>query len=615
MKLKQWYRIMVLCKFRGLVPLGLFLSMIFMVLGCASTGMPTGGPKDEEPPYMVKSIPAANSLSFLGDEIRIEFNEIIQVSDIFQKLMVSPPVNKQPSVTTRGKTMILKFQEELQPNATYTLDFADAIKDNNEGNIIENFAFSFSTGDYIDSMAISGHLLDASDLSPVANALVMVYSNHADSAFRTLVPLRVTRSNAEGYFSIKNLAPIEYRLYALEDANRNYKYDQPGERIAWYDEIITPYYGFNEKLDSVGVDSTVVLQVPAFLPDSLRLFLFQEDNAESYLADYKRPARNRADLFFSRSMDLQAEVKVVGREGNDLFILENSPRNDSITVWLRDSVLINSDSLLLHLKYQVLDSLKQPEWKNDTINAFFIDYGGGQREGRGRKKDDDSVELPSLSVDGIKPTLGILERLTLNFATPLEKANAAALRLSQVVDSTLVPIEHKLVKDSIYLRKLIVEFKREPGAAYIFDIDSAAFTDIYGISNKTIKQRFAVSPADTYATLYLEVAQPDQTWVLEVLDRQENIIRTSRVPANGKMGFRYLRPGEYLIRIVEDSNGNGKWDVGNFDKVIQPEKIYYYPEYINLRSNWEHFVNFDPTTFDIYDFVGRMRKSQSSRRK
>lgn len=615
MKLKQWFRNMLLFRYRGLVQLGLFLTLIIGFWGCASTGMPTGGPKDEEPPYMVKSIPAANSLSFLGDEIRIEFNEIIQVSDIFQKLMVSPPVNKQPAVTTRGKTMIVKFQEDLQPNATYTLDFADAIKDNNEGNVLENFAFSFSTGDYIDSMAISGHLLDASDLSPVANALVMVYSNHADSAFRTLVPLRVTRTNAEGYFSIKNLAPIGYKLYALEDANRNYKYDQPGERIAWYDEIITPYYGFHERIDSVGSDSAVVVQVPAFLPDSLRLFMFQEDNVAPYLTDYKRPARNKADLYFSRPMDVKAEVKVVGREDADLFILENSPRNDSITVWLRDSVLINSDSLLLHLRYQVLDSLKQPEWKNDTINAFFIDYGGSQREGRGRKKDDEQVELPSLRVDGIKPTFGILDRLTLTFPTPLDKADGNAIRLSQELDSTLVPVDIRLVKDSIYIRQYAVDFKREAGSAYVVEIDSAAFTDIYGVSNKPVRQRFTVSAADTYATLYIEVAQPDKSWVLEVLDRQENIVRTSKVPTNGKMGFRYLRPGDYLIRIVEDVNGNGKWDVGDFEKGIQPEKLYYYPEYINARANWDHFINFDPSTFDIYDFVARMRKSQSSRNK
>lgn len=205
--------------------------------------------------------------------------------------------------------------------------------------------------------------------------------------------------------------------------------------------------------------------------------------------------------------------------------------------------------------------------------------------------------------------------MTLTFPTPLDKADGNAIRLSQELDSTLVPVDIRLVKDSIYIRQYAVDFKREAGSAYVVEIDSAAFTDIYGVSNKPVRQRFTVSAADTYATLYIEVAQPDKSWVLEVLDRQENIVRTSKVPTNGKMGFRYLRPGDYLIRIVEDVNGNGKWDVGDFEKGIQPEKLYYYPEYINARANWDHFINFDPSTFDIYDFVARMRKSQSSRKK
>jgi hypothetical protein len=211
------------------VVLALSVSLIFNG-GCASTGYPGGGPRDEDPPFMVGSTPSENALGFKGDEIRIEFNELVQVKDIFQKLMVSPPVNEQPQVTARGRDLLVKFTEELQPNTTYTLDFADAISDNNEGNVLQDFRFSFSTGEIIDSLQISGFLFDAENLAPVANALVMVHKNHADSAFIKQVPIRVTKSNTEGRFTISNLAPGEYRIFALEDANRNFRYDQPGEK-------------------------------------------------------------------------------------------------------------------------------------------------------------------------------------------------------------------------------------------------------------------------------------------------------------------------------------------------------------------------------------------------
>lgn len=589
-------------------------SLILLVKGCASTGYPTGGPRDEEPPYVVRSVPAENSLSFLGDEVRIEFNEIIQVSDIFQKLMVSPPVNKQPVVSSRGKMLIVKFEEDLQLNATYTLDFADAIRDNNEGNILENFTFSFSTGEYIDSLAISGNLYNASDLSPVANALVMVHSNKADSAFRTQVPLRVTRSNSTGRFSIQNLAPGEYRLFALEDANRNYKYDQPGERIAWHSELVSPHIGFHERVDSVGVDSTVVVQVQAFLPDSLQLFMFQEDNIAQYLADFRRPLRNKVDLVFSRPLLEPLEVEIVNKENFDKSaIYESSARHDSVSLWLKDSLHIKSDSLFLHLKYPVLDSLKQLTWKNDTINAYFFDTNIEAREGRGRRREEEALpEAPSLKIEGLKANVEILEAVAIQFASPIENINRDRLRLFQIIDTIPKAIDFDVVQDSLRLRRYSIEFSRVAAGKYSLEIDSAAFTDIYGLSNNALKQNISIRAEDEYATFYIEIVEPDSNWLLEVLDRQEKVVRSLKVPRNGKMGFRYIRPGDYIIRIVDDKNNNGEWDTGDFESGVQPESIYYYPETVSVRANWDHIINWEPKLFDIYDFVQRMRSKQSS---
>ncbi len=574
---------------------------------CASTGYPTGGPRDETPPVMIRSTPPADALSFLGDEIRIEFNEIIQLSDIFQKLMVSPPVNEAPVVTARGNTMIVRFQEDLQPNATYTLDFADAVRDNNEGNVLENFTFSFSTGDYIDSLAISGNLYDATNLAPVANALVMVHSNLADSAFLKQVPIRVTRTNSAGRFSIQNLAPGEYRLFALEDANRNYKYDQPGERIAWRTELVSPYVGFHERVDSVSSDSAVVVQEQAFLPDSLQLFLFKEDNVRQYMVDNKRPSRNRVDFAFSRPLLHPLEVNLVNKAHGNWFVYEHTMQHDSVTLWLKDSLLIKGDSLMMQLRYPVLDSLKEVSWQTDTLNAYFFDTQEVQSRSRRRDAEEAVVVVPNLRVDGLKGSLEILEQMALVFPTPLAFVNKEAIRLYQMVDTIPESIDFDLVRDSMRIRRYAFDFDRVAGGNYIVEMDSAAFTDIYGLVNAPVKQRVAVKTEDSYGIFYLNINEPQKNWLVQVLDSQEKIVRRASVPSNGKIGFRYLKPGKYFARIVEDVNGNGEWDTGNFEKGLQPERLYYYPEEINIRANWDHIVPWDPHAFSIDEFVRRMR--------
>jgi uncharacterized protein (DUF2141 family) len=579
---------------------------------CASTGYPTGGPRDETPPVMIRSTPPADALSFLGDEIRIEFNEIIQVTDIFQKLMVSPPVNEAPVVTARGNTLLVRFQEDLQPNATYTLDFADAVRDNNEANILENFTFSFSTGEYIDSLAISGNLYDATNLAPVANALVMVHSNLADSAFLKQVPIRVTRTNTSGRFSIQNLAPGEYRLFALEDANRNYKYDQPGERIAWQTELVSPYVGMRDRVDSISGDSAVIVQEQAFLPDSLSLFMFKEDNVQQYMADNKRPTRSRLDFVFSRPLLHPLEVNLLNNVEDDWFVYEHSMQHDSVTLWIRDSMVIKGDSLMMQLKYPVLDSLKEVRWETDTLNAYFFEAPEVQSRSRRRDAEETVEVVPALQVDGLKGSLEILEQLALVFPSPLQSLDREAIRMFQMVDTVPESMDFNLVRDSVRIRRYEFDFDRVPGGTYIVEVDSAAFTDIYGLVNAPIKQQVVVKPEDSYGIFYLNINEPQANWLVQVLDGQEEIVRSATVPSNGKIGFRYLKPGRYFARIVEDVNGNGEWDTGNFEQGFQPERMYYYPEEINIRANWDHIVPWDPQEFSIDEFVKRMRLKPKS---
>ncbi len=590
---------------------GLPLLLIFLIWSCASTGSPSGGPKDTTPPVVKRSRPEANSLNFQEKEIIIEFDEIIQVKEIFQKLVVSPPVNKQPVVSARGRELKISFEEDLQPNTTYTIDFADAISDNNENNPLVDFRFSFSTGTTVDSLSISGYLFNASDLTPIAGALVMVHKNHADSAFKTLVPVRLAKTNQKGGFSVQNVSPGQYRVYAIEDGNRNYIYDQPGERIAWHSNLIEPKIELRSRIDSISPDSSRLVKYNAFLPDSLNLFMVQEDNAIQYLKDTKRPLRNKIDFIFNRPLKEALDISLVGDPENKKWLVyEHSVYHDSVSVWLTDSAQIKRDSLFINLKYEVLDSLKLPDIKSDTLNAFYFVQGG---ETKSRKKDRQPKEIPGLKASGLKKTVEILSEFDIVFPTPVNEFNREALKLFQFIDTIPHPVDFELIRDSIRIRRFIVDYPWEPGFKYQFEADSAAFVDIYGLASEPIKQTFTIKPIDSYGIIFVDAANSQNNWLLQILNKQEKLVRQSIIPTNGKIGFQFLKPGDYFLRIIVDINNNGKWDTGDFDSGTQPETIFYYPDAVNVRANWDILVQWNPLSFDIHGFVEKHRQKQGQK--
>jgi len=593
------------------------ISFLFYVLwSCASTGSPSGGPKDETPPVMLKSTPPLNSLNFQGKEITIYFDEIIQVKDIFQKLVVSPPMNKRPIVTARGKNLIIRFEEDLQPNTTYTLDFADAVSDNNEGNILDNFRFSFSTGTDIDSLAISGIVVDAADLAPVAGVFVLAYNNLSDTAFTTQVPVRLAKTDQSGFFSIQNLAEGQYKIYALEDVNRNYYYDQPGERIAWHNELITPLIEYRERIDSIAPDSVHVFEYHVFVPDSMKLFLFKEDNEPQYIKDRKRQSRNKLDFVFNRPLKERLHIKAVKPvTENEWFVYERNMLNDSISLWITDSTFIMSDSLFVSISYHVKDSLKQFVIKTDTLNAYFFDLASAtSQRRRGSKDEAEKPEIETLKPETLKRTLEIFADFDISFPTPISNYDLSMMKLEQQVDTIRKPLEFQFIRDSLRVRRYIINYPWEIGQKYVFTADSAAITDIYGLKTDAINHSFNIKTTDSYGIIIFDILNTQENWLLQILNRQEKPVRNAYIPANGKIIFRFLPPGDYFLRIVEDVNRNGEWDTGNLSENIQPERIIYYPESVNVRANWDINIEWNPKEFDMYDFISRHRKKSSGRR-
>lgn len=582
--------------------------LIFTAQRCANPGTPSGGPKDEKPPVVLKSTPPANALNYRKGEVEIEFDELIQLKEVNQKLVISPPVNKFPTVVPRGNKLSISFQEDLQENTTYTLDFADAIADNNEGNVLPNYRFSFSTGNIIDSMAIGGHIWQASDFSPVAGAMVFIHENLSDTAFRTLVPIRLAKTDEKGAFSIRNVKPGNYRLFALEDNNRDYKYNQPGERIAWLDSLVVPSFEYRTFTDSISPDSTTTRQELAYTPDSLKLFLFQEVPKAQYMTGNERKEKAKLSLFFNLPVENFSISQSDTTYNQKWHLTEKSLRGDTLSIWITDPDIYNQDSLTFQLRYTATDSLFNLFEKKDTLTFYYFEK---KEEGRKKRSDNEKEEVPALRIQNLDSSVDINGIASFQVPTAPVWLNPQGFHLLIVQDTIKTPVDFELLQDSLALRRFTVSHPWIPGQTYQLDIDSASIRDVYNQVNHTLTTKLIVKPADSYGTLYFTIAQPQANWLIQILNDREKVIRQAPVPANGKIAFQYMKPGDYMIRIVMDVNQNGNWDTGDYSTKTQPEQLFYFPDKIQVRANWDREVKIEQAQFNIYEFSTKFRKSKT----
>ena len=595
-----------------------------ILYGCANTGYPEGGPKDTTPPLAVKSSPADNSLNFKGDEVVITFNELIKIEGMEEKFVSSPPLKNRPTIQARGRQLIVKFDEELQPNATYTLDFADAIKDYNEANILPNFRTSFSTGSVIDSLAISGRVYDAKDLAPIEGALVLLYANLNDTAFTSEVPLRLSKTDALGNFAIHNIAAGNYRIYALQDANRNYFYDQPSEEIGWSSQIISPSVEYRSVIDttlqvslindSLAVDTLVSTIQKVNLPNDLKLFLYQEDYKKVYLDNYERKDRFRVDFAFSRPVgaEISLQLGIDSTRAIDSWALrQNSIGRDTVSYWITDTIVANQDSLPLILKYITTDSLDRPFAKSDTLVAYYF----SKEPVKQKLRKGEVAPKKVLEFTNLPPTIDIFSNYPIQLSSPAVTMNKEGVKLFQVVDTISKEIPFDLVKDSLLATRYFIKNKWKYNTTYFVTIDSATFVNCANLANNKINRKVEVKPENSYGLLLCTFENFGQNNLVQLVDSKDEVIRQQYIPKNGKIAFQFLKPADYFIKIVEDGNRNKKLDVGNFKTGKETERVIYYPEKLSIRPNWRHEITWDVTTFSIENFVKEHRKSTPKQRK
>lgn len=595
------------------------LAVLGILYSCASIGRLEGGPIDEDPPRFVASTPLPGELNSKRSKVTIEFDEFIKLDKPSEKIVVSPPQVQQPVIKSNGKKVTVTLQDSMRANTTYTIDFADAIQDNNESNPLSNFTFTFATGDVLDTMAVAGTVLNASNLEPVKGILVGLHSNLADTVLTTLPFERVGRTDSRGQFSIRGVSPGRYHIFALQDADQNYYYSQPTEVIAFSDSIIIPSLEERTRQDTMWIDSltydTIVeRQYTYYLPDDVLLRCFKENTYSQRFIKSERLTPQMFSLYFAAAADTLPLIKGLNFDEKDAFVVElPTGRIDTINYWIKDSLLYKMDTLQLSMNYLYTDTLNQLVPRTDTLKLLAKQtYAKQQKEKaekrekeleelkkklkRQKKKDAEGNELPPeepvlptefLPMEVYAPSsMDVYDYISLTFKEPIAAVNDTAIHLRQKVDTIWQDIPFDFEHDSIDLKRYNVYADWEPGGSYQFSVDSLAFTGLYGLSTDKVNNEFKVKALEEYGQVFFNIAGIDTTAFVELLDAQDKVVRTVQV-TDGKADFYYLAPGKYGARLVVDLNGNGIWDTGDYKNKKQPEMVYYYPQLLEFKANFE----------------------------
>ena len=591
------------------------LMLMIVVYSCASMGNPDGGPYDEEPPKFVRSTPKPFAINSKEKKVTIEFDEFIKLEKAAEKVVVSPPQLEQPEIKASGRKVVVGLVDSLRPNTTYTIDFADAIVDNNEGNPLGNYAFTFSTGTTIDTMEVSGTVLSASDLEPVKNIQVGLHSDLSDSAFMKKPFDRVSRTDSRGHFSIRGIAPGKYRIYALMDGNQNYLFDSKTEMIAFSDSIIIPAMEDAMRQDTIWKDSLTIDTIKSvgyirFLPDDIILRAFKEENDRQYLTRSERDKENHFVLTFSARADTLPTLKGLNFDERDAFIIEKTDRNDSICYWIKDSLIYQMDTLEIQMDYLATDTLDRLVPQTDTLflankltraerekleakAAEEKEKERKKKEKKGEKIEPEPTKFLTLNVDA--PSAFDLGRnVYLSFDEPVASIDTAAIHMEIKKDSLWEEIPFLFVSDSVLPRKYEILAEWEPEKEYQLSIDSMAFKGVYGLHTNKVKQTMKVKKLDEYGTILLNITGADSTAVVELLDGSGKVLRQQRITPQNTADFYYLNPGtKFYIRLFNDRNGNGVWDTGKYSEHLQPEEVYYFPKVWEMKANFEFEENWN----------------------
>lgn len=514
----------------------ILLVVSLYLLACAQRGVLTGGDKDILPPEVKKTTPENQSLQFTEKLITVEFDEFIRLDNVQSQLIVSPLMETAPEIVLRGKKLVIKINDELAPNTTYSLNFGDAIKDITEGNIYPNYKYVFSTGDFIDSLSYSGTVVDAFTLLPQENIFVMLYDQLEDSIPFTQKPRYIAKSNKEGHFSITNIAAGTYQLFALNDVNSNYLFDLPNEQIGFYSE-------------SVQIDSS---------SNDHQINMFTETNELQYVVSIQNPTYGQLDI----KMNMPANGIEVKLE-EELELEEKNEQEKLKTYWMKHPIVQEEVAIVVYENDSPIDT--------SSVNVIT------QQE-----LTDTALSITT----NVRPSFDLNQHIELSFGRPIKAVDTSKIQLLE--DS--IAVAFTLNQDSLTTRKQHIQYDFKEKTDYVLFIQPEAFTDIYELKNDSVLQPFKTKKESNYGKLLLNISPSfnDDFLVQIFLKDQLTAEKTGKGKSN--LVFNYLLPGEYMVKLMVDGNQNKKWDTGKYLEKIQPEKVIFYEGTITIQENWDNKI-------------------------
>ena len=604
------------------------LSAVFilscLLIACANIGKPNGGPYDEDPPKFVGSKPEMNQLNFKGKKIELFFDEYISVDKPSENVIVTPPQLQNPTIMALGKKISVELKDTMIENTTYTIGFTSSISDSNEKNILENFSFAFSTGDVLDTLSISGVLINAEDLEPVQRTLVGIHNNLSDTAFTKTRFLRTSKTDERGRFTIHNVAPGSYHVFALEDKNRNYSYDKDNnESIAFLDSIVVPTW---ERAmvpdtiwkDTITVDTIMMVERTLFYPNDLTLWFFNDSVTPRQRM--LRPDRLQDHIFtlkFNAPVDtLPAPVPLNFKPADSLWYITQKgedPENFAINYWILDSMIYQIDTLSVEVSYwKNNDTIPDlMELQTDTLNLV-------NREAMQKKKKESKPKKPvkvrktegssdTTQTDpelppviplqvAISPSgaLNPYDIITVMFNEPVMDVRKEFFVMEIGVDTLWEAVDFEFEEDSLRAMTYFIKRPFKYDEKYRITIDSAMLYSVYGRCNDFFTTTMTVKGDSEYGHLYLDIQGlplvGDSGQVVpafaELLNSSGTTIRKVIVEENGRVNFMDIPPDKYYVKLILDTNGNGIWDAGSYEERLQPEKVFYWMRLYEIRQKW-----------------------------
>ena len=585
--------------------------------GCAAVGNPDGGPFDETPPRITNSHPQNGATGVNTRKVTIDFNEFIKLENANEKVVISPPQTEQPEIKVTGKKIQVELFDSLRPNTTYSIDFADGIVDNNEGNPLGDYCFRFSTGDAIDTLEVSGYVLNAEDLEPVKGMTVGLHSDLSDSAFMTKPFERVSRTDASGHFTIRGIAPGTYRIYAVTDMDQTFSYSQRNEKIAWMDSVIVPTSELRYREDTIFtdkglVDTTLTVPYTQFLPNDITLLAFTPTPTQQYMTAAERNTHEKFTLRFALPLDSMPAIKGLNFDESTAYILQHSERYDTLIFWMKDTAVYYNDTLTFSITYLATDTSNVLSPRTDTLNLVpkrsrerilkdqarkaEEDQKDFEKQLRRLERAGDSIGIAKLLEPKIKfldskltsgSALSIWQQVTLEFKEPVTFLSDTAIHVLQQADTIWKPVPYEIEHDTLNILRYYIYGEWLPEQTFKIRIDSASIQGLYGLHNNTIESTLKFNPLNMYSTFTVNVANPKPGYTVRLHNGAGKIVRSGQLE-NGSVDFYLLQPGTYYVSMFDDVNGNGKWDTGEYEEKRQAESVWYIKREWALKQDWTH---------------------------